>query len=582
MLGLRRPERLLLVLLAACALVPAARVRAWTEAGVSSVLATVSARADGHVHVRMDLTVAVRGGVLRELEIAGLDPDLVLDGSVSTVLVGLDGSSYRPEVAPNPAGRVLFAFPGRDGPHRGTYRMAFAYDAELGQRATATQEDGRVRFTWTLPGWQTGLDGVSVIVDAPPHAELASADVPEDGVEARTEASANGVRFTFRRPHLPRTLAWPVSFVLPRADVPAALRGEVRRTGRVALRSSAEGAEDERTGRILAALLALAAILKRMAWNRAVRLREASSEPLVPLIPNGLVHAVFVAAAAGLAVHFWARMPEVAFAALASVVLVGIPRSARRTRASRLGGFRPATQDDLRRARRASWSGHLEPLAFFDLREPAGWAVLGALAYGLLRMELLAGPAPRDAAFTTWHGLVLLVCLFASGSRANLPSTALERLDGLRRTAEKLRLPSTAEAPMAIALAVHCDAHGDLQDARIRLVTPHRLPGLVRLDVVLVDRLSLGGYTRVPSWLAVVRSGTEADRALQATATAMRTQKAPGGRRARLLDFDRRAHDVLGRLTAPPTSSAPSTRPVESDADVPSTSLELPVSGLVQ
>lgn len=135
---------------------------------------------------------------------------------------------------------------------------------------------------------------------------------------------------------------------------------------------------------------------------------------------------------------------------------------------------------------------------------------------------------------------------------------------------------------MAIALAVHCDAHGDLQDARIRLVTPHRLPGLVRLDVVLVDRLSLGGYTRVPSWLAVVRSGTEADRALQATATAMRTQKAPGGRRARLLDFDRRAHDVLGRLTAPPTSSAPSTRPVESDADVPSTSLELPVSGLVQ
>lgn len=580
--GLRRTERLLLALVAACALLPAARVRAWTEAGVSSVLATVAARADGHVHVRMDLTVAVRGGVLRELEIAGLDPELVLDGSVATVLVGLDGASYRPEVTPNAAGRVLFSFPGRDGPRRGTYRMAFAYDAELGQRATTTEEDGRIRFTWTLPGWQTGLDGVSVIVDAPPHAVLTSDGQSENGVEARAEESADGVRFTFRRPHLPRTLPWPVSFVLPRADVPAALRGEVRRTGRVALRSSAEGAEDERTGRILAAILALAAILKRMAWNRAVRLRDASSAPFLPLIRNGLVHALFVVGAAGLAIHFWARMPEVAFAALASVVLVGIPRSARRTRASRLGGFRPVTRDDLVRARRASWLGHLEPLAFFDLREPAGWALFAAISYGLLRLELLAGPAPRDAAFTTWHGLVLLVCLFASGSRANLPSTALERLDGLRRTAEKLRLPSTSEAPMSIALAVHCDAHGELQDARIRLVTPHRLPGLVRLDVVLVDRLALGGYSRVPSWLAVVRSGTDADRALQATTTAMRTQKAPGGRRARLIDFDRRAHDVLGRLTTPPTSTSLAAAPADADEALPSSPLELPAPGLVQ
>src|SRR5690606_19756085 len=119
-------------------------------------------------------------------------------------------------------GRIFLSFPRREAPRRGHYHAELRYRASIAGRTRPTDE-GRVRFDWTLPGWRSGLDGVSIQVRAPRGAVLAA---PDDllGVEARSHDEGDQTVLTFHRAHLPRTIAWSVAFELPEASVAEALR----------------------------------------------------------------------------------------------------------------------------------------------------------------------------------------------------------------------------------------------------------------------------------------------------------------------------------------------------------------------
>src|SRR5688500_11613846 len=84
--------------------------RAWTSAAVRSVEAQVALAPDGSADVTLIAVVAVQGGWLEGLEIAGLDPDLALvDPPAWAIDAG--GDRYAPRVEVLSGGRVSIAFP---------------------------------------------------------------------------------------------------------------------------------------------------------------------------------------------------------------------------------------------------------------------------------------------------------------------------------------------------------------------------------------------------------------------------------------------------------------------------------------
>ncbi|MFW6051609.1 MAG: hypothetical protein ACODAU_10560, partial [Myxococcota bacterium] len=216
-MGLRIQHALLM---AGAWVAAAAPARAWTEADVRAVRAEVDVAPDGGAHVQLELGVKVRRGWLEGLEVAGLDPDLELDPERPPWWIPVDDGdaereppAFEPDVRVFRDGRVQLRFIDRRSPRRGTYRAGFAYRTRLQVEPAA---DDRLRLRWTLPPWRSGLDDVEVRVHAPGRAHPAKSlpDAPS-GVRVTRQEDADGTTLTFRRTHLPRTVAWPVAVEVP-------------------------------------------------------------------------------------------------------------------------------------------------------------------------------------------------------------------------------------------------------------------------------------------------------------------------------------------------------------------------------
>ena len=125
-----------------------------------------------------------------------------------------------------------------------------------------------------------------------------------------------------------------------------------------------------------------------------------------------------------------------------------------------------------------------------------------------------------------------------STTRAQLPATVAERLCDLVALARTFPL-SVASVPTALQLVLHRDTQGRGQDARLRIVTGHRVAGLVRLDVAIADYRRMGRYVREPVVLVVTREESEAEARVATALGDLPFRSAPGGRRARTLPLHR-------------------------------------------
>lgn len=175
-------------LVVVAALFAAAPARAWTDAAVRSVQARVELRPDASARITLTATVRVHGGWLEGLELAGLDPDLVLDETAPPFALDAEGQRYEPRAEVLAGGRVLLAFGRRGAPRRGTITVTIAYTTSLAHRATEPLEDeGLVRVRWTLPGWRSGLDGVQIEIVAPRGTRFGPRDESDTGASVATE-----------------------------------------------------------------------------------------------------------------------------------------------------------------------------------------------------------------------------------------------------------------------------------------------------------------------------------------------------------------------------------------------------------
>lgn len=525
---------------------------AWANAQVGSVHANVDVASSGDVVVRMELTVRVLGGWLTELELAGLDRGLVLDDATPPTFVRETGEPVPFRTVVDAGGRVVLQFDRDDAPRSGTYTSTLAYRASIAEGGIFPVGDDSVRYVWTFPAWAAGLDSVQVDLRAPMGAEIDRSDEEAmAGVAVTPGEDATGVAFALHRVHLPRSIAWPVAFTLPSSAVPAALRPAPAPVVRRASVATSRDGKPQPTMRWVVAAFVLVALTKRFTFARAARARGCVPVPLLP-IRSELFAAVLVVALGAAAAFVWSRSPELAFAALVAIVALVAQRPASRVGSARLGSFRVAARPELRAAR---WDAFLEtfsPATWFDATRFVGVVTMLASIAGLAVLHAEEPADSVDAVFSVAHALGLLGILFVVGSTRMLPLTTAGRLLELTRVARSLRVPEAHGREFAYRLVVHRDVHDVAQDARLRLVSEHRAAGLVRLDVALIERATLGGYVANAVVLVVVRQGSEAERILARALPVQSVRAAPGGRRARILPLREATFNTLERLAEPP------------------------------
>lgn len=532
-----RAPRASSALVVVAALTAAAPAHAWTDAAVRSVQARVELRPDASARVTLTATVRVHGGWLEGLELAGLDPDLVLDEAAPPFALDAEGQRYEPRSEVLSGGRVLLAFGRRGAPRRGTVTVTIAYSTSLAHRATEPLEDeGIVRVRWTLPGWRAGLDGVQIELVAPRGARFGPRDESDTGASVATDQTelAEGTRLSFRRAHLPRTLPWVVV-----ADVPASAMAEELRAAPTlepaplpSASPQAPPIDRQPLFLVLAALVALLACAKILAALRLARSRRATARPLVPL--PAWARAPLAALLAGAAACASSE-PLAAFALLAGAALTAAYRPGARLEASSLGAWRPADATWLRAAARLRWTRWLAPSSLLDATTPLGAAHLGLWVLAPLHASLpleLAAPIA-----------VLPLPILLTGTRLAFPLGPADALAALLTVARRLRaLP----AGVGLRPVVHVGVRGEVQDARVRTILERRPRGLLRLDLVIVEAEGAGGYERGVRLLVLTRGGSAAERAASERLPELAAVTSPGGRRvARVAPLEE-----LARVTA--------------------------------
>ena len=501
---------------------------AWVEAEVHTATAHVDIGSEATAIVAMELGVRVRGGWLESLEIAGLDPDLQLDEhSVPTVTSMEDQArKVRPRVRIREGGTIILSFARGDRLERGSYRITFVYTTGVAEHVTRLPDPTRVRFAWTMPGWRTGLDDVTIHV---------TAGVLSRAVQSDSEAGIEGVsggRFgsrstwTFLRPHLPRTVDWTIAIDVPMTDLsPLATEQLLTDQGSEQVDPKTPPRRpfvDARKGgfEALLAALALIALCKLGLFHRACVRSGSIERPLVALPLWS--RTVGIASLGTVAVWQASERPEIALGCAALGVLLQVQRPARPIAEARLGFFRPVEPADLAAARWSVWRERFSGLALVDGFAPGGLLLGVALCGGI-------GWIVADSATQAVLSTIVAVLLLTSG-RYQLPQSVARNLLLLSKVAEK----EISEHPPELVLHVEPTFHW--QEARLRVLPADHVTGLFRLDVVVVQSRHTTGFSLESAVLAVTRTGSITDRQLGSVLErAVVTQHASGRRTARLV-----------------------------------------------
>ncbi len=536
-----RAARFAILLFALFASAPA---HAWTDAAVRSVHARVELERDASAYVTLTATVRVHGGWLEGVELAGLDPDLVLDETAPPYALDEEGQRYEPRAEVLSGGRVQLAFGRRGAPRRGTVTVTIAYRTSLAHRATEPVDgEDRVRVRWTLPGWRSGLDGVQIEVLAPRGTRMGPRDESDTGASLETEVDdvPEGTLLRWRRAHLPRTLAWVVAADVPSDALDPSLRAAASAPVPVAPVSTA-------TPRVpldlssfwlgLAALVALLACAKMIVVARQARRSRARARPL--LLASSYVRAPIALALCACAPPC-AGEPLLALGLLAAAAMSAAYRTAVHEEASALGAWRAADAAWIRAASRARWARWIGPSSLLDATTP-----LGAAHLALWMIAPWLSPLPFEIAVCV---CVLPLPILATGTRLAFPTGPTDALARLLGHARRMRA-----LPEGVGLrpVLHVSARGEVQDARLRTILDRRPRGLLRLDLVIVEAQHAGGYERDVRLLILTREGSAAERAAAERLSDLRASTSPGGRRvARVAQLGELARIVAALADCP-------------------------------
>jgi hypothetical protein len=500
-----RPGSGLLLCVFAAVLGSSSTAQAWTRTVVKGARATVDVERDATLSILLRLDVEIHAGWLHELELVDLGGGVELDRYRPPYFRSEDGEIFRPEAEVLDDGRIHLSFPRREAPRQGEYRVFMRYRIQAD--VSAIEDRDQARVVWSVPAWETGLHDVSVQIRAPKGSSVPS-DLHETppGVDFQVTEHPERTIVEWRRIHLPRLSAWPLSLDVPiqGIDLPASAPDAPSPTGFVPLSTP-----EERPIAWTLLLVVILVVLKR----RAVQVGMGSHA----LLLRAPWAAVFAIGGIALAIGQWLAPSDLLCAA--PLVAFALQRPVRWTAAPLLQDWRPALAKELPQTEtRAS--------ELLDGTSATGFAVL--LASGTC---LIALGEPTAALF--------LLPLFLTGTKYHMPASASQTADALRRFASELSVP--AEAPeISFSWELSSDAV-----TRLRAHLPTQRAGLNSLSFALAST-RVGFVLRRKVMLVVeTRAQSDADDLMRRRTNVAPDLRAPNGSILRLVDWDFEAVELL-------------------------------------
>ena len=503
---LRRAPGLLLFVLAAV-LGSSSPAQAWTRTVVKGARATVDVERDATLSILLRLDVEVHAGWLHELELADLGDGVELDRYRPPYFRSEEGEIFRPEAEVHDDGRIHLSFHRREAPRRGEYRVFMRYRTKADISAVEVEGKPRARVVWSVPAWETGLHNVSVDIRAPKGSTvpIEIRDAPP-GVDFKVAQHPKRTVIEWRRIHLPRTTAWPLTLDVPAEAItlPVTAQDTPDPTGFQPL-----SVPKERPIAWALLLLAVLVLLKR----RTVELRMGRNRLLVqaPWIPVLAITGIVLAIGQWLSPnHLICAIPLIAFA---------LHRPARWTAPVERPDWRHALAQDLPEA---------EALAadLLDGTTPAGLMVLVA---GGICLIALGQPAAA----------LLLLPILLTGTRSHMAATCAQTAGVLRTFASDLRLP--ADTP-EMSFSWELSSEGV---PRFRVHLPTHRAGLLTLSFVVASS-PLGFVLRRSVMLLVeTRAQSDADDLVRRRTNAEPDLRASDGSILRLIEWDAEAVELL-------------------------------------
>jgi hypothetical protein len=492
--------------------------QAWTRTVVEGARATVDVERDATLSILLRLDVEVHAGWLHEIELAGLGPEVDLDLYRPPYFRSKEGEIFRPEAEVRDGGIIHLSFPRRDAPRKGEYRVFMRYRTKADVKAVEVEGESRARIVWSVPAWETGLHNVSVEIRAPLGSSVPTEmhDTPA-GVDFQVAHRAKRTVVEWRRVHLPRMTAWPLTL-----DVPA---------DAITLPVTAPSAPAPAGFRPLTipeelpiawALLLLAALV--LLKRRSIELRMGRGRLLV----QARWAVVFATTATLLALGQWLA-PNYLFCALPLIAL-SLHLPAKCTARSQRRDWRPALRKDLP-------VGETRASDFLDATTATGLAALVAGGLGLVALG-----QPMAALF--------LLPVFLTGTRHHMTCTVAQTAAALHQFASELRSP--ADAPeMSFSWELSSDGVPRL---RVHLLSPRA--GLMTLSFVVASS-PLGFVLRSKVMLLVeTRAQSDADDITRRRTNAEPDLRSADGSILRLLEWDAEAVELLRVLARKPAKAS--------------------------
>ncbi len=491
----------LLVCIFAAVLGSSSTAQAWTRTVVKGARATVDVERDATLSVLLRLDVEVHAGWLHELELIDLGDGVELDRYRPPYFRSEEGEIFRPEAEVLDDGRIQLSFPRREAPRRGEYRVFMRYRIQADVRAV--EDTNQARVVWSVPAWDTGLHGVSVQIRAPRGSSVPTDlhDTPP-GVDFQVEERPERTVVEWRRIHLPRSTAWPLTLDVPLGaiDLPVSMSDAPTPAGFRPLSTP-----DERPIAWALLLVAVLVLLKR----RAVQVRMGPDALLVRS------RWVAVLAVCGIVVLIGQWLAPSYLLCAAPLVAFALHRPVRWTAAPVPQAWRPVLVKEL---------PHTEIRAseLLDGTSTMGLALLLASGTALIAL----GEATAA---------LLLLPVFLTGTRYHMPATDSQAADALRRFASELSVPE-----VSFSWELSSD-----EAPRLRAHLPAHRAGLISLSFALASS-PVGFLLRRKVMLVVeTRAQSDADDLMRRRTNVEPDPRTPNGSILRLVDWDLGAVELL-------------------------------------
>ncbi len=487
-----------------------APAKAWTRTVVKSARASVDVERDATLSVLLRLDIEVDAGWLQEVELAELGAGVELDRKRPPYFRSAEGETFRPEAEVLDDGLIRLSFPRREAPRQGEYQLFIRYRTKADLRVAEVAGTPRARIVWSVPAWETGLHNVSVEFRAPAGSTVPTElhDTPP-GVELQVAERSNRTVIEWRRIHLPRMSAWPLTLDVPSDSI--AMPMEVEDVpAPVGFRPLTTPEERPIAWSLL--LLAVLTLLKR----RSLEVRKGSGR----LLLQASWVAVLAITCLAVALGQW-LVPSFPACALALIAL-SLHLPPKLTGPAVRPNWRAVPVKDLPDV-------EMRASDFLDASTVTGLATLVAGSLALIALEQATAA-------------LFLLPVFLTGTRNHMPATLGRKAAALRRFASELRFG--ADAP-AMSLSWQLCSDG-IPRLRVHLST-HRT-GLISIGFVSASA-QVGLVVRHKVMLLVeTRAQSDADDIVRRRTNVDPDLRASDGSILRLIEWNADAMALLGAL----------------------------------